>query len=190
MRLIVGISGASGAILGIRILELLQDVADCETHLIVSEGAEQTIKLETDYSLEQIRAMADVNHDIKNMAATISSGSFYTDGIIVAPCSMKTLSAVATGLTANLLVRSVDVCLKEHRKVVLLPREMPFNGIHLHNMQTAAQYGCVIMPPMMTFYNHPDSIGDLINHIAGKTLMQFGINIKPFVAWQGEQLVK
>ena len=185
MRIIIGMSGASGAILGIRFLQALQTVDDCETHLVISKGAEQTIKLETDYTLDDVTRMADVTHDIHDMAATIASGSFRTDGMIVAPCSMKTLSAVATGFAYNLLIRAVDVCLKEQRRVILLPREMPFNTIHLQNMQAAAQHGCLIMPPMLTFYNHPTSIDDLVDHVIGKTLMQFDIPYERFRAWEG-----
>jgi len=185
MRIIIGMSGASGAILGIRLLEVLQQIDYCETHLVISEGAAQTIDLETGYTVGEVAGMADFTHDIRDMAATIASGSFQTDGMIVAPCSMKTLSAVATGFSYNLLIRAVDVCLKEQRRVVLLPREMPFNTIHLQNMQTAAQHGCMIMPPMLTFYNHPASIDDMVNHVIGKTLMQFTIPFKSFKAWEG-----
>ncbi|HML23980.1 MAG TPA: UbiX family flavin prenyltransferase [Aggregatilinea sp.] len=187
MRIIVGMSGASGAILGIRMLEALQRVEDCETHLVISESAEQTIRLETGYSVEAVKGLADVLHDIRDMGATIASGSFKTDGMIVAPCSMKTLSAVAAGFSYNLLVRAVDVCLKERRKVVLLPREMPFNAIHLRNLQVADQSGCLIMPPMLTFYNHPATIDDMVDHVIGKTLMQFGVDFQPFKAWEGTE---
>lgn len=185
MRLIVGISGASGVVLGYHLLKALKAYPECETHLVISEGARLTFGHETDLKVEDVEKLADFVHDNKNIAASISSGSFKTDGMIVIPCSMKTLSGIAAGYAENLLIRAVDVCLKENRKVVLVPREMPFGKIHLRNMKEASDLGCVIIPPILTFYNNPKTIEDQINHIIGKILMQFGLDYKKFIAWEG-----
>lgn len=185
MRLIVGISGASGVVLGYHLLKALKAYPECETHLVISEGARLTFGLETDLEVKDVEDLADFVHDNKNLAASISSGSFKTDGMIVIPCSMKTLSGIATGYAENLLIRAVDVCLKENRKVVLVPREMPFGKIHLRNLKEASDLGCVIIPPVLTFYNSPKTIEDQINHIVGKILMQFGLEHKKFIAWEG-----
>ena len=186
MRLIVGVSGASGVIMGYYLLKALKQYENCETHLVLTEGARKTWKLETAIPVEALETMADFNHSDLNMAAPISSGSFQTEGMIVIPCSMKTLSGIATGYAANLLVRAVDVCLKEHRRVVIVPREMPLGKIHLRNLQAAAEWGCTVIPPSLTFYNKPQSMDDQINHIIGKILMQFGLDYHCFVPWKGE----
>ena len=146
MRLIVGISGASGVILGYEMLKALKLLPDCEVHLVVTEGAVKNFECETD-----VCALADVVHSNKNMAASISSGSFKTDGMIVIPCSMKTVAGIAAGYADNLLLRSADVCLKEGRKVVIVPREMPLSRLHLRNIKEASDYGCVVVPPMISF---------------------------------------
>ncbi|MGB4438340.1 MAG: UbiX family flavin prenyltransferase [Sedimentibacter sp.] len=185
MRLVVGISGASGVILGYHLLKALKAYPDCEIHLVISEGAKVTFGLETKLKIEEVEKLADYVHSNKNLAASISSGSFKTDGMIVIPCSMKTLSGIATGYAENLLIRSVDVCLKENRRVVLVPREMPFGKIHIRNMKEASDLGCVIIPPILTFYNNPQTIEEQINHIIGKILMQFGLDHKKFIAWEG-----
>ncbi|WP_405383072.1 UbiX family flavin prenyltransferase [Phascolarctobacterium sp.] len=187
MRLIVGISGASGVVLGYEMLKVLRQLPDIEIHLVVSEGAIKNFKCETDLQLAQVTALAHYVHDNKNMAASISSGSFKTDGMIVIPCSMKTVAGIAAGYADNLLQRAVDVCLKEGRKVVLVPREMPLSRIHLRNMKEAADYGCIMVPPMLTFYNGANSVEKQVQHIVGKVLMQFGIDYKEFVAWQGAE---
>jgi 4-hydroxy-3-polyprenylbenzoate decarboxylase len=184
MRIIVGISGASGVRLGYEMLGALRRVVGMEIHLVVSEGARRNFELETDMGLAQIHALADFVHSDDNLGALISSGSFITDGMVVIPCSMKTLSAIAHGYGANLLVRAADVCLKEGRKVVLVPREMPFSLLHLRNMQAAAEYGCVIVPPLLTFYNGADSLTKQLDHIIGKVMMQFGLASDRFRAWQ------
>lgn len=186
MRLIIGISGASGVILGYEMLKVLQQIPQMEVHLVISEGAIKNFQCETDLQLEQVTALAQYVHSNKNMAASISSGSFKTDGMIVIPCSMKTVAGIAVGYAENLLQRAVDVCLKEGRKVVLVPREMPLSKIHLRNLKEVSDCGCVIVPPMLTFYNGADSVEKQIQHILGKVLMQFGIDFKEFVAWQGE----
>lgn len=185
MRIIVGISGASGAILGYAMLKALRSVSGCEVHLIVTDGAEKTFACETEITKADVCALADVVHSNQDMAASISSGSFKTDGMIVVPCSMKTVAGIASGYASNLLLRAADVCLKEGRKVVLVPREMPLSRLHLKNLETAAAWGCSIVPPMLTFYNNADTVEKQITHIVGKVLMQFGIDYKPFVPWTG-----
>ncbi len=185
MRLIVGISGASGVVMGYRLLQALKQQPDIETHLVISPGAIQTFELETDIPLETVIKTANYHHGHYNLAALISSGSYVTDGMIIMPCSMKTLSGVVHGYADNLLIRAADVCLKEGRKVVLVPREMPFSRVHLHNLQLAAEFGCAILPPMLTFYNNPDGLEGQIQHVIGKVLMQFGLDHEKFVPWQG-----
>ena len=184
-RLIIGISGASGAIIGYRLVELLRDVEDAETHLVMSKAAIATLSLESNRTYEQIAELADCVYDDGNLGAAISSGSFKTTGMIVAPCSMKTLSGIANAYDTNLLTRAADVCLKEGRKVILMPREMPLNRAHLKNMTECLENGCVILPPMMTFYNHPGSIEDMVDHLIGKALSHFDIELPTFRAWAG-----
>ncbi|WP_134702821.1 non-oxidative hydroxyarylic acid decarboxylases subunit B [Ammoniphilus sp. YIM 78166] len=174
MRLIVGITGATGAIYGIHVLEALK-ACGVETHLILSTWAETTIKLETDYSIEDVKRLASNVYSSSNLAASVSSGSFRTDGMIIAPCSMKTLSGIAHGYADNLIVRAADVILKEKRKLVLLTREAPLNEIHLENMLKLSRMGSIILPPMPAFYNHPKSIEDIIKHTVARTLDQFDI---------------
>jgi len=185
MRLIIGISGASGVILGYYMMKALKEYPECETHLVISEGAKENFKIETDLKIEDIEYMADYIYSNENLAATISSGSFKTDGMIVIPCSMKTLAGISTGFAENLLLRAVDVCLKENRKVVLVPREMPFGKVHIRNMKEASDLGCVIIPPLLTFYNNSHTIEEQINHIIGKIFMQFGLEYRAFIAWAG-----
>lgn len=186
MRLIIGISGASGAVLGYHLLKALKAYPQCETHLVITKGAELTLQLETDLSLEEVKQMADVVHNNNNLAASISSGSFKTNGMIVIPCSMKTLSGIATGYGENLLTRAVDVCLKENRRVVLVPREIPFGKVHIRNLKEVSDLGCIIVPPVLTFYNTPQTLEDQINHIIGKILMQFGLDHEKFNPWTGD----
>jgi 4-hydroxy-3-polyprenylbenzoate decarboxylase len=187
MRLIVGISGASGVIMGYQMLRVLRGIPDTEIHLVLSDGAAENFKCETNLKIEEVISLADHHHDNRNMAASISSGSFKTDGMIVIPCSMKTTSAIASGFAVNLLIRAADVCLKENRRVVIVPREMPLSRVHLRNMKEAADNGCVVIPPMLTFYNDSNSVDKQINHIIGKVLMQFGINHKDFKPWEGRE---
>jgi 4-hydroxy-3-polyprenylbenzoate decarboxylase len=188
MRLIVGISGASGVILGCEVLKALKFVQDCEVHLVITEGAVRNFACETNLSLDEVHSLADEVHDNKNLAASISSGSFKTDGMIVVPCSMKTLAGIAAGYTENLLLRAVDVCIKESRKVIIVPREMPLSRLHLRNMKEAADYGCIVIPPLLTFYNGTDTLQKQIDHIVGKIFMQLNIEYKKFVPWKGESL--
>lgn len=185
MRLIVGISGAAGVQIGYRLLEVLSQRGDNEVHLVVSEGAKVIFDRETDVTMQEVEALADVVWDNRNLAAAISSGSFVTEGMIVAPCSMKSLSAIANAYDDDLLVRAADVCAKEGRKVVLVPREMPMNRAHLRNMLQACEDGYVIMPPVLTFYNGCETTADQVDHVVGKVLMQFGLTHDRFKPWEG-----
>lgn len=185
MRIIVGVSGATGVEMSYYLLKALKSIDGCEVHLVISQCARRNWQIECSIPICDVEALADCVHDDKNMAASISSGSYITDGMIVMPCSMKTLAGIAAGYAENLVVRGVDVCLKEGRKVVLVPREMPLGKTHLRNLKEAADLGCAIVPPMLTFYNGPKTIDDQINHIIGKILMQFGITHKEFVPWRG-----
>jgi 4-hydroxy-3-polyprenylbenzoate decarboxylase len=185
-KLIVGMTGASGVQLGCRLLEALKSMDDVETHLIISDGAECTLRAECGKTREEIERNADyvyLNYDI---GAAIASGSFYTEGMVVLPCSMKTLSGIAHAYDENLIIRAADVCMKECRKVVLVPRETPLNLIHLENMERCARAGCVIMPPVFTYYNHSESMEDQADHLIGKILMQFAIKYENFRAWKGQ----
>ncbi len=184
MRIILGITGASGAIFGIRILEALQSLA-VETHLILSRWSRTTIATETKYSVAQVEALASFLHNQENQAAPISSGSFRTDGMIVAPCSMKTLAAIRHGYGESLIARAADVVLKERRKLVLLARESPFSEIHLENMLALTRMGAVIFPPVPAFYNRPESVDDIVHHITGRLLDQFGLNMPGVNRWTG-----
>ena len=184
MKIAVGITGATGAILGIRILELLKK-ASVETHLVMSSWAHATIKLETPYSVQQVEALADYCYSYQDQAAKISSGSFRIDGMIVSPCSMKTLASIRMGLADNLIARTADVILKERKPLVLLPRETPLNTIHLENMLDLSKMGAILVPPMPAFYNKPKTIDDIVTHIAVRTLDQLGIELPEAKRWQG-----
>jgi 4-hydroxy-3-polyprenylbenzoate decarboxylase len=175
VRLIVGISGASGVIYGIRLLEVLQEIKTVHTHLVISKAAIQTISLETDKNLEEIRTLADQVHDINDLTASIASGSYQTSGMIVIPCSMKTLSGIANSYNNNLLIRAADVTLKEQRKLIIAPRETPLHLGHLRLMVRATEIGAIILPPMPTFYNHPNTIQDIINQTVARALDLFNI---------------
>lgn len=185
MKIIVGVTGASGVLMSYYLLKALKNIENCEIHLVISEGGIKNCELETDRPLEDLLSLADIVHDVNNMAASISSGSFITDGMIVMPCSMKTLAGITTGYADNLILRAADVCLKESRRVVLVPREMPFGKVHLRNLKEAADLGCIIVPPTLTFYNGAKTMEDQINHIVGKVLMQFGISYEKFIPWIG-----
>lgn len=182
MKIVVGISGATGPIYGIRLLEVLKDFG-VETHLILSQWAEKTITVETDYSVDDVKKLASYVYASSNQAAIISSGSFRTDGMAIVPCSMKTLAAISHGYSDNLLSRSADVILKEKRKLVIVPRETPLSEIHLENMLKLARMGAVILPPMPAFYNKPASIDDLVNHTVSRILDQFGIENSVSKRW-------
>ncbi|WP_217972130.1 non-oxidative hydroxyarylic acid decarboxylases subunit B [Staphylococcus xylosus] len=179
MKLIIGISGATGAIFGIRLLEILKDRSDVETHLVMSQWATTTITEETHYTVNEVRNLADFYYSPKNLGAAISSGSFNVDGMIIAPCSMKSLASIRMGLADNLISRAADVMLKEQKKLVLMTRETPLNSIHLENMLKLSQMGVTIFPPMPAFYNHPQNLNDLVDHIIYRLISQFGIDILP-----------
>ena len=183
-RLVIGISGASGAIYGIRMLELLRDT-DIETHLVISRSAEMTLAYETDFTTKDVRALAAVNHPNSDIGATISSGSFRTMGMVVAPCSIKTMSEIATGVTSSLLSRAADVVLKERRRLVLAVRETPLHGGHLRTMTQLADMGAIIAPIMPAFYNRPKTVDDIINHTVGRLLDFFDIETKLVKRWEG-----
>jgi len=183
-RLIVGISGASGAIFGIRALEALKDIAEIETHLVLSPSAKRTIVEETDWTISAVEALADVVHKHSDIGAAVSSGSFITSGMMVAPCSIKTLSEIANSHNDNLLTRAADVCLKERRRLVLLVRETPLHLGHIELMAKASRYGAVLLPTVPAFYNRPKTLDDIVNHIVGKALDQFEIQNHLFKRWK------
>ena len=182
-RLIVGISGASGAEIGIQLLQAMQRQPEWETHLIISSGARRTIRLETPYSVEQVEALATHCHSLGDIGAGIASGTFKTEGMVVAPCSMKTVAGIAHGYAQNLLLRAADVVIKERRKLVLVARESPLSAIHLTNLLILANAGAVILPPMLTYYHHPATIQEMTAHIVGKILDVFGIELAEFKRW-------
>ncbi|WP_340618388.1 UbiX family flavin prenyltransferase [Xenorhabdus entomophaga] len=186
-KLIVGLTGASGAIYGVRLLQVLQSVEGIETHLVISQSARQTLSLETDYTLRDVQALADVVHDNRDIAASISSGSFKTLGMVILPCSIKTLSGIVHSYTDGLITRAADVVLKEGRKLVLGVRETPLHLGHLRLMTQAAEIGAVIMPPVPAFYHRPEHIQDIIDQTVNRVLDQFDIELPEdlFNRWQG-----
>lgn len=186
MKLVVGISGASGAIYGIRILEVLKK-AGVETHLVMSDSAKRTIVYETDYSVNDVKGLATRTHDINDVGAAISSGSFRHDGMVIAPCSIKTLSALAQSFNTNLLIRSADVTLKERRKLVLMIRETPLHLGHLRLMTQVTETGAVLVPPLPAFYHRPRTLDDIINQSVAKALDQFGLDLDLFNRWTGNE---
>ena len=185
-RSIVCISGASGAIYGVRTLEVLRDVSDVESHLIMSPSGVQTLAAETDFSLDQVRDLANVSHSFKDIGASIASGSFKAAGLIVSPCSIKTLSGIANSFADNLITRAADVCLKERRPVVLMVRETPLHLGHLELMTKAAQFGCSIVPPVPAFYHRPKSIDDIVTQTVGRALEQLDIDAGIVHRWKDE----
>jgi 4-hydroxy-3-polyprenylbenzoate decarboxylase len=184
-RLIVAITGASGAVYGVHLLRLLRERGDVQTHLVVSPAGWMNIDLETGLARRDIEALADVVHPVRNVGASIASGSFQTDGMVIAPCSMRTLASVALGLSDNLITRAADVVLKERRRLVLLTRETPLNLAHLRNMVSVTEMGGVIFPPVPAFYNTPASIDEMVDHTVGRVLDLFGIAQQVSPAWAG-----
>ncbi|MGH7920744.1 MAG: UbiX family flavin prenyltransferase [Candidatus Dormibacteraceae bacterium] len=184
-KLIVGLSGSSAPQYGIRLLLALRDLGSHEVHLVCSRGAERTIELEAGLDVRQVEQLADVVHRPDDLSASIASGSFVTAGMAVCPCSMRTLAAVAHGISDSLLVRAADVCLKERRRVVLVPRETPLNLIHLRNMVAVSEAGAVVLPPVPAFYHHPRTIDDIVDHTVGKVLDQLGVEHHLFQRWSG-----
>lgn len=182
-RIVVGISGASGSIYGYAALKALQAAPDVEAHLVLSAAAKRTIELETSLRAADFEACADVVYEDGDLAAAISSGSFITDGMLVIPCSMRSASAIAYSMNANLLVRAADVCLKERRKLVLVVRETPLHLGHLQTLTRLAEIGAVILPPVPAMYAQPKTVDDIVAHTVGKTLDQFGIEHRLFTRW-------
>ncbi len=185
MRLIVGISGASGVVYGIRLLEILAAQPQVETHLVISQGGKLNIALETGLDLKRVEKLAQVVHSDMNLAASIASGSFRTDGMIVAPCSMKTLSGIVHSYADTLMIRAADVVLKERRRLVLVPRESPLHEGHCRLLHEASRMGAIIAPPMPAFYAAPKSVDDLVNHTVGRLLDLFGIDSGIVRRWNG-----
>ena len=184
MRIIVGITGASGIVIAVTLLNKLKEIEGVETHLIITDGGELTIRDETNFEAYDIKRLADYVYDVHEMDASIASGSFHVDGMVVVPCTMKTVAGIVCGYSDNLLLRAADVCVKEKRKLILVPREMPFSRIHLRNMKELANLGVVIMPPVMTFYNTDMTIESHVNHIVNKILLQLGLPAD-LVEWTG-----
>lgn len=183
-RLVIGMTGSTGAIFGVRLLQVLADT-DCETHLIVSKWAQQTVEHETSLTLADLRALATETYSAGDMGAKVSSGSFHTDGMVVVPCSMRTVAAIAHGNGDHLVHRAADVILKERRKLVLVARETPLNDIHLENLLKLSRMGVTILPPMPAFYNQPKSLDDMVNHIVMRILDQFDISRDLMKRWDG-----
>ena len=183
-RIVVGITGATGAVFGVRVLEALR-AADIETHLVLSKWGQQTVEHETGLRLDDLRERATVLHGAGNMAATVSSGSFRTDGMIIAPCSMRTAAAIANGCGDGLVHRAADVVLKERRKLVLVARETPLSEVHLENLLKLSRMGVTILPPMPAFYNRPATVDDIVDHIVARVLDQFGIDAEFAKRWDG-----
>ncbi|HKZ29298.1 MAG TPA: UbiX family flavin prenyltransferase [Acidimicrobiia bacterium] len=186
-RIIVGISGSSGAVYGARLLEVLASMDGIETHLVISKGAVATLEYETDYLPDALAAMADVVHDERSLGATIASGTFRTDGMVVAPCSMKTVSAIANSYNDNLIVRAADVCLKERRRLVLVVRETPLHLGHLRLLTAVTEAGAVVLPPVPGFYTLPKTIGHIVDHTVTKVLDQFDIDAGLITRWAGSR---
>lgn len=185
-KIIIGISGASGSIYGIDLLQKLSAFSNIETYLVMSDWAKENIKLETNFTAEQVGQMADYVYDNHNLGAAVASGSFKTDGMVIAPASMKTIAGITVGFDDDLLIRAASVMLKEQRKLILVPRETPFSAIHLENLTKLANLGVHIIPPIPSFYNHPKTIQDLVNHQTMKVLDSLGINNEVSNRWQGE----
>ncbi|MFJ9370013.1 non-oxidative hydroxyarylic acid decarboxylases subunit B [Nocardia sp. NPDC101769] len=184
-RLIVGVTGATGAPLAVRILEMLREMPEVETHLVLSTWAHPTIEMESSLSVREVTELADVTYKLGEQGAAISSGSFRTDGMIIVPCSMRTLAAVRHGLADNLITRAADVVLKERRRLVLVPRETPLNDIHLENMLALSRMGARMVPPMPAFYNNPGTVDDIVDHIAVRVLDQFDLDPPRARRWTG-----
>ncbi|MEV8070074.1 non-oxidative hydroxyarylic acid decarboxylases subunit B [Streptomyces sp. NPDC085995] len=185
MRLVVGMTGATGAVLGVRFLQTLARLPDVETHLVLSRWARTTIELETGLSVDEVAALAHTVHRPEDQGATIASGSFRTDGMVILPCSMKTLAGIRAGYADGLVGRAADVILKERRPLVLVPRETPLSEIHLEDMVALSRLGVRIVPPMPAFYNHPRSVDDIVDHIVARVLDQFDLPAPAAKRWEG-----
>lgn len=185
LRLVIAITGATGAVYGLRLLQHLRAIAGVETHLVLSDAAVLTLHQETGLQRKQVERYADVVHKLRDIGASIASGSFQSDGMVIAPCSMRTLAAVAHGLSDNLITRAADVVLKERRRLVLMVRETPFNLAHLRNMTLVTEMGGIIFPPLPSFYNHPQSIAEMVDHTVARVLDLFGIEHGLAPRWHG-----
>jgi len=185
MEIVVGVTGATGTIYAMNLLRALKETGKVNTHLIMSDWAKENLRIETDYSLEDMEGLATVVYDNRNLGARTSSGSFVTDGMVIVPCSMKTLSSIANGFDDNLISRTAGVMLKEGRKLILSPRETPLSAIHIENMLKLSRLGVRMVPPMPAFYNHPQSIEDIIDHHVMKILDQFGLDYNKGKRWPG-----
>ena len=183
MILVIGITGASGVIYGIRLLEVLSETKGIETHLVISEAGETTIKQETNWKIDDVKALADFSYDINDIGARLASGSFKRDGMIVIPCTIKTMSALANSYAENLLIRAGDVTLKERNKLVLVVRETPLHLGHIRNMERLTEIGAILFPPMPAFYHKPKTIRNIVDHTVGKILDIFGIEHHLFQRW-------
>jgi 4-hydroxy-3-polyprenylbenzoate decarboxylase len=185
-KIIVGISGASGAIFGIRLLEVLRNAAEVETHVVISKWGQQTLEHETSWSAKDVRALADVSYAAGEMSAAVSSGSFRTDGMVIVPCSMRTLGCIANGYGDSLIHRAADVVLKERRRLIVVPRETPLSEIHLENMLKLARMGVTMLPSDPAFYAHPKTIDDLVDHTVARILDQLGVESDLIERWDGD----
>ena len=184
-RLVIAVTGATGVVYAVRLLEVLRATAGVETHLVISEAGLMSLQQEVGMKKKQLEAMADVAYNVKDVGAAIASGSFLTSGMIIAPCSMKTLGSVANGLSENLISRAADVTLKERRRLVMLVRETPFNLAHLRNMTSVTEMGGIIFPPLPSFYQHPASIAEMVDHSVGRVLDLFQIGHQLTPEWLG-----
>ena len=184
MRVIVGITGASGIVIAVELLQRLRQLGNVEIHLIITDGGALTIRDETNFNVYSINRLADYVYNVHEMDASIASGSFLTDGMVIVPCTMKTVAGIVSGYSDNLLLRAADVCIKERRTLVIVPREMPFSRIHLRNMKELADMGVVVMPPVMTFYNTDMTLQSHINHVVNKILIQLHLPTE-LVEWKG-----
>lgn len=183
-RIVIGMSGASGSVLGIELLRAFGELKDWETHLVITEGAEITLGYESDLSLEEVKALADHWYDRNDIAAAISSGTFQTEGMVIVPCSMKTVAGIASGYSDNLLLRAADVTLKEKRRLILVAREAPLSTIHLKNLLTLSECGAMILPPVVSFYTDPKTVDDVVRQIVGRVLNCFGIDSEELKRWK------
>jgi len=184
-RLIIAITGATGSVYGVRLLQVLQANPDVETHLLISEAGVLNLHQELDMKRKDVEAFADVVHHVRDVGASIASGSFQSDGMVIAPCSMKTLASVAHGMSDNLITRAADVVLKERRRLILMVRETPFNLAHLRNMTAVTEMGGIIFPPLPGFYHHPQSIQEMVDHTVGRVLDMFALPHELTPRWQG-----
>ncbi|MFZ6774074.1 UbiX family flavin prenyltransferase [Undibacterium sp. SXout7W] len=184
-RLIVAITGATGAIYGVRLLQALRDIPEVESHVLISEAGVLNLHQEMGFKRKQVEELADVSHNVRDVGASIASGSFQSDGMVIAPCSMKTLASVAHGLSDNLITRAADVVLKERRRLILMVRETPFNLAHLRNMTAVTEMGGIIFPPLPGFYHQPQSIQEMVDHTIGRVLDMYALPHQLTPRWQG-----